>query len=357
MADRDPERARELVMQYGWNATAFQILNPGIDHWFSQATQAVVGYTRRENYLLVAGAPVCRLDDLQVVVNEFEAAALALKCRVCYVCAAGRLHELLGSSPGYSVINMGAEPVWDPHHWPAIVDRHRSLRAQLRRAVNKGVTIEQIDPARGREDPQLQQTLIEWTRSRCLPPLHFLTEPETLQGEVSGRVLLVARRNNAIIAFLVASPVVARNGYLVEQIARTPSAPNGASELLIDFAMRLFLKEDRQYVTLGLVALSQKAGVEQRNPVWLRVMMSFARSHANRFYNFQGLERFRSKMEPDAWEPIYAISNERHFSPFALYAIGEAFSGIAPWRAIGIGVANGIRAELAMWKASRRPTL
>jgi hypothetical protein len=40
--------------------------------------------------------------------------------------------------------------------------------------------------------------------------------------------------------------------------------------------------------------------------------------------------------------PVYAISNEQHFSPFALYAMGEAFSGIAPWRAI------------ALWQAGRR---
>ena len=27
-------RARDLVMTHGWNATAYQIVNPGIDHWF-----------------------------------------------------------------------------------------------------------------------------------------------------------------------------------------------------------------------------------------------------------------------------------------------------------------------------------
>src|SRR5690606_32587443 len=38
-ADRGPvtgrheEQARALVLAYGWNATAYQILNPGIVHW------------------------------------------------------------------------------------------------------------------------------------------------------------------------------------------------------------------------------------------------------------------------------------------------------------------------------------
>jgi hypothetical protein len=51
-------------------------------------------------------------------------------------------------------------------------------------------------------------------------------------------------------------------------------------------------------------------------------------------------------MQPACWEPIYAISNERHFSPLALYAMGGAFSGISPLHAIGLTVWKGAREEL-----------
>ncbi|HCC58664.1 MAG TPA: hypothetical protein DEQ47_15680 [Solibacterales bacterium] len=345
--------ARELVMTFGWNATAYQILNPGIDHWFSSESPAVVGYTRRGKFLLAAGAPVCPMQALPRVTAEFEAFAAGLGCRVCYVCATERLRQLFAASSQHSTVAIGAEPVWDPRHWPAIVERHSSLRAQLNRARNKGVEVLPLDPREGRTDPELQRVLREWTGTRCLPPLHFLTEPETLQGEVADRMLLVARQQEKAVAFLVASPVPARQGYLVEQVARSPRAPNGTSELLIDAAMRQFAGQDRHYVTLGLVALSNHADrALAENPAWLSAMMRFARSYSNRFYNFQGLERFRGKMEPDAWEPVYAISNERRFSPFALYAIGEAFSGIAPWRAIALALGHAGRRELArLWPA------
>ena len=52
-------RAREFVLQHGWNATAYQILDPGIAHWFSAAGDAVIGYVRRSGVRVVAGAPVC----------------------------------------------------------------------------------------------------------------------------------------------------------------------------------------------------------------------------------------------------------------------------------------------------------
>ena len=145
------------------------------------------------------------------------------------------------------------------------------------------------------------------------------------------------------MAFLVASPVPSRNGYLVEQLARSPRAPNGASELLIDAAMRRFAAAGCTFATMGLVTLA--SGSLQENPLWLRSVMHLARAHANRFYNFRGLERFRAKMHPGQWEKIYAISNEKHFSPQALYAMGRAFSVISPALAIGLAILKGGREE------------
>jgi lysylphosphatidylglycerol synthetase-like protein (DUF2156 family) len=108
--------------------------------------------------------------------------------------------------------------------------------------------------------------------------------------------------------------------------------------------MKRFAEAGCTWATMGLVALA--SGTVRQNPFWLRTLMSMARAHANRFYNFRGLEHFRTKMNPAFWEPIYAISNERHFSPQALYAMGGAFSGISPIRAIGLAVLKGAGEEL-----------
>ena len=77
--------------------------------------------------------------------------------------------------------------------------------------------------------------------------------------------------------------------------------------------------------------------------------MYFARAHANRFYNFRGLEYFRTKMQPTAWETIYLISREHRFSLRTLYAVGRgAFSGrfrrFAPQ--VGLGIAKAAREEI-----------
>jgi phosphatidylglycerol lysyltransferase len=221
--------ARELVMTYGWNTTAYQILNPGLLHWFAPDAPAVVAYTRRHNVMLVAGAPVCAADALQSVMASFERFASEQGCRVCYVGAADRMRDLLAGSREHSTIVIGAQPVWNPQDWTAVIESRRSLRAQLARARNKGVTIEARSIAEA--GSELDRVLDEWLRSRGLPPLHFMVEPRTLHGVVADRVLLVASRGRSAVAFLVASPVAARNGYLIEHVARSPRAPNGSSEL------------------------------------------------------------------------------------------------------------------------------
>jgi phosphatidylglycerol lysyltransferase len=339
--------AHELVMTYGWNTTAYQILNPGLEYWYASHEPAVVAYLRRQNVLLVAGAPVCAADVLGNVSAAFEQFAAAQDCHVCYVCAADRLRAVASESSGHSSIVIGAQPVWNPQGWAHVVETRRSLRAQLARGRNKGVAIESIPCNEGRNNPELESVLQEWLQSRGLPPLHFLVEPQILKGAIADRVLLIARIAGSIVAFLVASPIVTRNGFLIEQVARASRAPNGISELLIDAAMRRFAEDGRAYVTLGLVALSNHAPrASAINPWWFRLGVNMARAHANCFYNFRGLERFRTKMSPDYWETIYAISNEHNFSLRTLYAMGEAFSGISPWRALGLGLLRTLADEM-----------
>src|SRR6188768_10545 len=136
------EHAREIVLRHGWNATSYQILNPGFDLWFSARHEAVTGYVRRGHVLLVAGAPVCSWAALAGVCDEFETFAARERRRVCYVCAEERIRSLFGNTPHHSTIALGAQPAWNPMRWSEVFRNRASLRAQLHRATNKDVAVE-----------------------------------------------------------------------------------------------------------------------------------------------------------------------------------------------------------------------
>ena len=79
---------------------------------------------------------------------------------------------------------------------------------------------------------------------------------------------------------------------------------------------------------------------------------SWLRRHAQRFYNFDGLDAFKAKLAPEHWEPVFAVTNEPRVSLRTLYAIAAAFTGNAPFRTVFGGLAKAAATE-ARWLRQR----
>ena len=340
------DRARAIVLEHGWNSTCYQILNRGFSRWFSPEGDAVVGYVTHGGYQVVGGAPVCAENRVREVTRLFERDADAEGFGVCYFCAEARLFGLLHADPGHAAVVLGGQPVWNPRRWPEILESHASLRAQLHRAQNKGIHVTEWRSSTAENHPALRRCLHEWLETRGLPPLHFLIEPETL-SLLHDRRCFVAARDDEVVAFLIASPVPTRNGWLVEQLVRGRDAVNGTSELLLDAAFRALIEQGSDYVTLGLAPLAHHADSEQDDAaLWLRGLLAWARAHGRRFYNFEGLETFKSKFWPDRWDPVYLIINEPRVRVRALRATAAAFASGAPEALFVQALARAVREEL-----------
>lgn len=333
---------------------AYQILNPGIRHWFSAAGDAVAGYVSAGGYRVVAGAPVCSEERLPEVAAELAADARRAGQRLCYFGAQDRLIELLQTHGPASALLLGAQPSWDPRNWQRSFAGKASLRAQLSRARNKGVTVrpglKSETETADAHSPALRQCLREWIETRGLPPMHFLVEWNILPRLLDRR-LFVAERAGQAVGFLIASPIPRRNGWLIEQIIRGRAAPNGTTELLLDTAVRVLAAEGSGYVTLGLSPLS-RAVTQQALPPWhVRLLLAWVRLHGRRFYNFEGLDQFKRKFQPERWEPIYAVTGRPRISLRDLYAIAGAFGGTSPVLFIGRALLRAVAQE-ARWAVS-----
>ena len=340
------EKARQLILAYGWNSTSYQILNPGIGRWFSAANDAVIGFVSSFGVRVAAGAPVCALESLPEIAAEFENDAKRKNERVCYLAAEARLEAVYKDSPNHAKISLGAQPVWEPKNWANIVATNKSLRSQINRARNKKVVVSEWSNERAAQNPLLIECLHKWLAEKGLPPLHFLVEPDTLSRLFDRRVF-VAERENEVVGFVMLSPVAQRNGWLFEQFVYRPGAPNGTVELMIDTAMRALAESGCDYATLGLSPLSTRADVPPfDNPLWLRIMLAWMRKHAQRFYNFDGLDAFKAKLQPERWEPIFAIYNRPRISFRMLYAIASVFSANKPIRLVLGGLWRAVLTEI-----------
>lgn len=335
-------------MRHGWNAVAYQILNPGMSLWFSAAGDGVAGYATYSRVRVVVGAPVCAPERLADVARELEKDTSHTGQRVLYFGAGERLEQLYRDSAQHQLVQLGAQPVWDPQHWATIVGRKSSLRAQLNRARNKHVRVEEWPIAEARASVALDEVLRTWLASRGLPPLGFMVTTDLLHRGDDRRVFVALRGEpGMVVAFLVATPVPAREGWLVEEWPRLPTAPNGTTHLLVDAAMRAFADSGARYATLGLAPLStQGAAIAPAAPLWVRATLGWVRAHGRRFYNFRGLEAFKSGFLPDAWDPIFAIAPGGRFSPRMLRAVAGVFSRGSPELLVLRAVTSAARREL-----------
>lgn len=335
MASRQPmsgfsmAQVQELIERYGWNTMACQILAPGMRHWLSTDERAVIGYVQAGRTRVAAGAPICSPERLASIVAAFAATAAAQHQHVSYFGAQTRLLTALAGQYPQSYLPIGAQPVWNPQRWRRIVEGKASLRAQLTRATHKGITIVPLRPEQDSTEA-LRRCQQEWLARRGLPPLQFLVTPDILD-DLSGRQMFLAYRHNTVVAYLAAVPIPQRQGWLIEQIVRGAAAPNGTAELLIDAAMRHVADRNAQLVTLGLSPFSTRApALQDAQPLLIQLVVHGIRRYGQRWYNLGGLDSFKAKLQPDAWEPVYVISHEPRMSWRTLYAIVTALCGTAP---------------------------
>jgi phosphatidylglycerol lysyltransferase len=312
-----------MLRSFGWNATSFQILEPGFRYWFDEVDEGCVAYVDTGRAWVAAGAPVAREGSVVRVADSFVAAARARRRRAVFFATEERFREL---SP-FSHLLIGEQPAWDPQQWPARLRQSSSLREQLRRARAKGVQVERIEPdaVNDRTAPlrqALEALIAHWRHSKPMPPMGFLVRVDPFQFAEERR-LFVARgpldgapAGGEILGFAAVAPIYARSGWFVENLIRSPRAPNGTMELLVDAALRDAAALGSEYVTLGLAPLM---GGVTRSLHW-------ASRYGSALYDFRGLHAFKAKFRPDTWAPVYLSYPPESSAVAAVYDSLSAFA-------------------------------
>jgi phosphatidylglycerol lysyltransferase len=109
------------------------------------------------------------------------------------------------------------------------------------------------------------------------------------------RRCFVAQLEGKLVAFAGVIPVPARRGWFIEDMVRSPDAPNGTGELLTDAVMQWAAAADCDWLTLGLAPLAGD----------VTGLLRAARTSSSLFFDFEGLRRYKAKLRPDTWSPIF----------------------------------------------------
>ncbi len=319
MSQLDAERRRVLAVlrRHGWNATSFQVLEPGFHYWFADE-DACVAYVDTGRAWVAAGAPLTAPERLGEVAERFRRHASSAGRRLAFFGVEERMVEALP----WSALLIGEQPEWDADLWPAALRASSGLREQLRRARAKGVTVRTADPSEiaSTSSPlrrQLESLVSAWLRRHEMAPMGFLVQVDPLTLLEEHRVHL-AEQDGRLLAFLTAAPIFARPGWLLQNLIRGPDAPNGTAELLVDHAMReAEAGGDRSsMVTLGLAPLAGQVVPALR----------LARSAGSVLFDFEGLRAFKARLRPTRWRPSHLVYPPDQGAVRTLLDVLEAFA-------------------------------
>jgi phosphatidylglycerol lysyltransferase len=315
-ATAEKEHVLALVRRYGWNATSYQVLEPGYRYFFPD-DDAVVAFVDTGQAWVAAGAPLADERRLVEVATAFVAAARAARRRACFFATEERF---AGQAP-FPTLLIGEQAVWDPGKWEGTLAASASLREQLRRARAKGVRIRALEAVEAAVPETRTRAAIEavvgrWLGARELPPMGFLARVEPLAALPDQRLFLAEIRDEApteirdetateirdetavgraLVGVLSVVPIHGRDGWLLQNLLRAPGAPNGTAEALVDAAMREAQARGLTFLTLGLAPLAGDV------PPPLRL----ARRAGRRLYNFAGLHAFKAKLRPARWDAMF----------------------------------------------------
>ena len=330
------QRALALLQQHGRHATSFQLLEDGINHWFDRQDEddlAVIGYVLQGNYRIVVGIPVADDAHASIATARFIREARSQKHNVLFFSADQQFIEKLETNLddlSFDLIKIGEQPEWTPDEYSTVGASRRSLRSQINRAKNKGVSTRRVDDSESMAPGSptrkaLAEVLDAWKSSRRMSVMGFMVDVQPFEL-IAERRFYIAESLGEPVAFLSAVPIFKTNGWFFEDVIRRPDAPNGTTELLIDAAMRDAAKEGSDFVTLGLSPL---AGVTTGPGPHrgIRGILRLCYTRLSPLYGFSSLRSFKARFHPDRWSNQYLVTVPNSVGIRALMAVLSAFAG------------------------------
>ena len=311
----ESERVAELLRVHGTSSVCSFALADDADYFFSRNGRAVVAYRFESDVLLAIGDPIGPEEELRPLLADFERFCRDHDWAWGFFQARTELLDLYRGM-GWKALHVGEDPVLDPSTFQLEGAAVADARRLSRRAEREGLEVRHFVPASASlEGPrdgelaglrdQLQQVSNEWLALR----------PEGEKGFCVGRFdgaslrhswLAVAwnRLTRRVEGFLTWEPVWARRGWALDLMRRRRTAAAGTMELLVVRSIEEAKRRGDAMLSLSLSALAEVEHEDDTGSEEFTRERAFLRRHLARFYDFEGLFRWKSKFDPhfeDRW--------------------------------------------------------
>jgi phosphatidylglycerol lysyltransferase len=294
---------------HGYNPHSLVSITPGAATWSMPEIDGAIIYGEFGRVWLAAGDPLAHAGDIKPLVLGFMAAATKAKRIAAFAPATDRFARE-AVKLGLTAIKIGAAPYFDLRTWQPRGNSAKHMRAGINKALRAGVQVELVeyfDSAFRRETADL---CLQWLKSRrAAASFGWLLSLDPFANAERKKLFVARDSNKRLVGLVAASPIPARDGWYLEDVLRSPTAPPGTADLLVTEALSHLKKSGAAMATLGTAPLAKDGDDDistHDHPVIERALRSASRP-LKTFYNFDGLRRFKGKFVPSWWESEYAL--------------------------------------------------
>jgi lysylphosphatidylglycerol synthetase-like protein (DUF2156 family) len=310
-----------LIKKYGTNSFSTLLLYDDITAFPLASTEGFVGYRNSKKMLVVIGEPVCPPDHFRAAVCEFIEFCRKNGKQFIFICC-GDTFKNATSDLDVSSFRIGEDFIFDAPSYAPRGDKTKMVRLARNHAVRAGAVVKEYRHERG-TDPALEKTFSEialrWLRKNNKVKAHILGLNLFDHREL--KRYFYAEVNGTPVAFVTCLPIYGRNGVLLEDAVRDPTAPYGITELITLAIIDDLKRNNGAMATFGISPKLDVGALSGPSRTVVVVGVWFA----NKIFNLHKLYHFRKKFCTSIAEPSYLLKYPKGFGLLDLVRILTSF--------------------------------
>ena len=325
--ESERQRARAIIEQYGSSSLAHFCLLPDKNYYFSPSGKTVIAHVPKGRGAIALGDPIGTPEDLKNAIIGYRDFCELNDWYPAFYQTLPRNLDLYRTL-GFKTVKIGEEAIVDLHSFTTQGKAGRNLRNALNRFNKLGYNTKFYpSPIADELLDKLKIISDEWLNHMQGSEKQFSLGWFDYDYLQTCEIATVESQDGDIIAFTNIVPEYQLNEITIDLMRKLERAEHGIMEFLFISLFQHYKELNYDSFNLGLSALS---GLKDNPESRLEKGLDYLYKHLNRFYNFQGLYKFKDKFNP-RWEPRYLIYPSLTALPDVVVALVRADSGDRLW--------------------------
>lgn len=306
-------KALRILRTCAENSLSYLAIEPDKTWFFSEIVDGLAAFAVSGHTMVICGDPVCRADELPVLLRELRQFAAHHRYRLVF------LFALEKNLPYYQELKFGCyksgeEAVFQVPTWSMAGGKCAKARANWHSAVHQGLTTGEYRPWEKRDpviESQFREISDQWLNEKHTSRLQFAVGSLMLDRPCDKRYFYAIDKEGVIQGINVLNPYLSGRGWIVDIMRRREGCPHGVMDLLFHDIMETLKAEGCEQASLGIAPFF--GTLDEEHPGFFEKAEHYIYENMNYMYGFKPLQEAKNKFNP-AWENVYLVCSPRHMS-------------------------------------------